>query len=145
MGIAIIYIVEANDIEDRISLGNVDTCIAAGMVIVASDISKGPVSHATGNVGEGGTEVKLAAEVFPKYTCCCTRGTMRIAIIDASEGNDSDVCVSLSNSEGLIYIGSGSEVTIANLMSCDRAATRASDMHKITCDRAVTCCCEAHR
>src|ERR1051325_1622068 len=128
MGIAIIYIVEANNIENRISLGNVDTCIAAGIVIVAGDIGKSPVSRATRNVDEGGTEVKLAAEIFPKYTCSCTRGTMFIAIIDASEGNNSNVCVSLSNAEGLILVGSCCEIAIANLMRCDRAATRASDM-----------------
>src|SRR5438093_2247376 len=96
--VAVVHVAVAFDRDRGVSLSGGDCRVAAGRLVVGV-AGERPVGGTAGYVGETGTQVQQAAQVFKLHTLGRTRGPVRVAVVHVAVAVDRDRGISLANGE----------------------------------------------
>ncbi len=89
----------AADRELRVRFANDDGNVTTLWVVVR--VSECPVSSATRNVGEAGTEVDIAGQIHTTNTSCASKGSaVRVGVVDAGVAIDQDAGIGWVDDDG---------------------------------------------
>src|SRR5712691_9319296 len=102
--IAVVHVAVAVHRDRGVSLRDGDRRVAAGRLVVGV-AGERPVGGTAGYVGETGTQVQQAAQVFKLHTLGRTRGPVRVAVVHVAVAVHRDRGVSLSDGDRRVAAG----------------------------------------